>query len=138
MGLQADKVQVYAASLTDEIGSLRDILTGLSDAGANLGFVIARRSPDKPGSGVVFVTPLEGDDLIAAAEGLGFSPTESVHSVRIEGDDAPGAGAEICGKIADAGVSMRGFSAAVIGNKYIAYIGLDSSDDADKVIAALQ
>jgi hypothetical protein len=138
MGMSVERVEVWAANMKDEVGSLNELLGGLSDAGANFDFVIARRSPDKPGEGVLFVTPLEGDAEKAAAEGLGFNLTSSIHTIRIEGDDKAGAGAEITGKLAEAGVNMRGFSAAVIGSKFIAYIGLDTEEEANKAVAALQ
>ena len=138
MGMKAEKTDVWAASMEDEIGGLSNMLGGLSDAGVNLDFVIARRSPDQPGRGVLFVTPLEGDDQIAAAKELGFNITRTVSSVRIEGDDKPGAGAEISKKLADAGLNLRGFSAAVLGGRYIVYIGLDSEEDADKAVEVLQ
>jgi len=138
MGLNAEHVNVWAASIDDEIGGLSSLLSGLSDAGANLEFVIARRSPDQPGRGVAFVTPLVGDDQIAAAESLGFNITRTVHSVRIEGEDKPGEGTEITQKLADAGLNIRGFSAAVLGGKFIGYIGLDSAEDADKAVEVLQ
>jgi len=138
MSMNVTKVDVWAASIDDEIGGLSKYLAGLSEAEINLDFVIARRSPDQPGRGVVFVAPLKGDEQIAVAEKLGFNVTRSVHSVRIEGDDKPGAGAEITKKLADAGINIRGFSAGVLGGKFIAYIGMDNEEDADKAVETLQ
>jgi hypothetical protein len=40
--------------------------------------------------------------------------------------------------MADAGINVRGVSAAVIGNKFVAYIGLDSDQDADRAAKALK
>jgi hypothetical protein len=40
--------------------------------------------------------------------------------------------------IAGAGVNVRGISALTIGNKAVAYIGLDSKADADKAVKALR
>jgi hypothetical protein len=40
--------------------------------------------------------------------------------------------------MADAGVNVRGVSAAVVGNKFVAYIGLDSEADADRAMRALK
>jgi len=53
-------------------------------------FIIARRAPEAPGKGVVFVTPLQGDREIAAAAQLGFNVTRTVHSVRVMGPDRRG------------------------------------------------
>jgi hypothetical protein len=131
------RVDVWAAGITDEVGSLGGILTGLKDAGANLDFVISRRTAGKPGEGVVFVTPLEGDDVVKAARELGFNVATSIQAVRVEGDDAPGVGAALTAKLAESGINLRGFSAAVTGSKFIAYVGFDTSEDAEKAIELL-
>ena len=138
MDLTVERVDVWAASIGDEPGGLAHILAPLRDAGANLDFIIARRSPEKPGKGVVFVAPLRGDVVIAAAANLGFNITNSVQSVRVEGMNKPGAAAKIAEKITQAGINLRGLSAAVIGARFIMYIGLDSSEDAEKVLHILK
>jgi len=138
MDLIVERVNVWAASIRDEAGGLSQLLAGLRDAGADLDFVIARRTPEKPGMGVVFVTPLRGDREIAAAARLGFNVTNSVHSVRIEGENRPGVAAEVTEKLAAAGINLRGFSVAVIGARFIFYIGLDSAADAAKAVNILQ
>ena len=129
---------VWAASVRDKAGGLSRLLAGLRDAGADLDFVIARRTEEKPSTGVVFVTPLRGDREIAAAARLGFNVTNSVHSVRVEGENRPGVAAEVTEKLAAAGINLRGFSAAVIGARFIFYIGLDSAADAAKAVNTLQ
>ncbi len=138
MDLIVERVNVWAASIRDEAGGLSQLLAGLRDAGADLDFVIARRTPEKPGMGVVFVTPLRGDREIAAAARLGFNVTNSVHSVRIEGENRPGVAAEVTEKLTAAGINLRGFSVAVIGARFIFYIGLDSATDAAKAVNILQ
>ena len=131
-------VNIWAASIKDKVGGLAHLLTGLRDAGADLDFILARRTAEKPGLGVVFVTPLRGDREVAAAAELGFNVTSSVHSVRIEGENKPGITAELTGKLAVAGISLRGLSAAVSGARFVIYIGFDSSEDAKKALDILQ
>ena len=133
-----ERVDVWAAGIKDAPGALAKILSGLRAAGADLDFIIARRAPDKPGTGVVFVTPLRGDREIAAAATLGFNVTSSIKSVRIEGENRPGVAAELMGKLAAAGINLHGFSGAVIGPKFILYIGLDTAEDAAKAVAILE
>jgi len=58
--------------------------------------------------------------------------------VRVEGDNVPGAAARLAELIADAGINIRGFSVAVIGPRYIAYIGFDSSSDAEKAAKIIE
>ena len=130
--LIVERVDVWAATIQDKPGGLAKILTGLKDAGADLDFVIARRAPEKPGTGVVFVTPLRGDREVAAASTLGFNVTSSLKSLRIEGQNKPGVASALTNRLADAGINLHGLSAAVIGTKFIIYISLDNAEDAVK------
>ena len=138
MDMIIEGVNVWAASIKDKVGGLAQLLTGLREAGADLDFILARRTPEKPGLGVVFVTPLRGDREVDAAAELGFNVTSSVHSVRVEGDNKPGIVADLTEKLAAAGISLRGLSAAVIGARFILYIGLDSAEDAKKALNILK
>ncbi len=138
MNMIVERVDVWAAAIKDEPGGLANTLAGLRDAGADLDFIIARRAPDQPGRGVVFVTPLRGDREIRAAAILGFNVTSSLQSVRVEGENKPGIAAKLTEKLAAAGINLRGFSGAVIGARFILYIGLDSAEDAEKAAAILQ
>jgi len=138
MELIVERVDVWAASITDEAGSLARLLTGLKEAGADLDLILARRAPEKPGTGVVFVTPLRGDREVATAAELGFNVTKSVNSVRVEGENKPGVAAELTQKLAAAGINLRGLSVAVIGARFILYIGLHTAADAVKAVNILQ
>jgi hypothetical protein len=138
MELIVERADVWAASIRDESGSLSRSLQGLREAGADLDFIIARRAPEKAGTGVVFVSPLRGNREIAAATELGFNVTRSLHSVRIQGENKPGITAELTGMLAAEGLSLRGLSGAVIGARFMIYIGLDSSEDAVKAVEILQ
>ena len=133
-----ERVDVWAATIKDKPGGLASILAGLRDAGADLDFIVARRAPDQPGTGVVFVTPLRGDREIRAASALGFDVTRSLHELRVEGENKPGVAAALTEKLAKAGINLRGLSAAVIGTRFILYIGLDTSEDAVKAAAILK
>ena len=127
-----ERVDVWAAPIKDEPGGLSNMLSRLRDAGADLDFVIARRAPDQPGKGVVFVSPLRGDREVRAAGILGFDVTRSLHELRVEGDNEPGIAAKLTGILAEKGINLRGFSAAVIGTRFIMYFGFDNAGDADK------
>jgi predicted amino acid-binding ACT domain protein len=58
--------------------------------------------------------------------------------LKVEGDDAPGLGARIAAAIADAGINLRGVSAATMGRKFVAYLGFDNAADATKAARALK
>ena len=138
MTLNISRVDVWAASIEDKPGGLADKLDALAAAGAKLEFVVARRAPDKPGTGVVFLTPLTGPAQIRAAKAAGFEKTKTLHSVRIEGPDKPGLGAQITRAMAEAGINLRGLSAAAIGKKFVAHLAVDSSADATKAAGILR
>lgn len=138
MDLLVERADVWAATVEDKPGGLAGVLTALREAGADLQFVVARRSAEKPGTGVVFVTPLQNDREIRAAAQVGFNVTHSLHSVRVMGADQPGIAATLTQKLADAGINLRGFSASVIGRQFVAYIALDSQADAAKATELLK
>ena len=137
MDLTVQRVDVWAASIKDKPGGLASVLDGLREAGADLEFLIARRAPDKPGTGVVFVAPLLGDKVIAAATDLGFDVTNSLHSLCVEGANVAGRAAQVSGLLADAGINLRGLSAATTGDRFIMYIAFDTEADAKKAAEVL-
>jgi len=136
--LQVQKVDVWAGSIEDRAGGLRDKLKPLSDAGADLGFVIARRSPGQPGRGEVCLTPVKGTKQLNAARKAGLHKTEHTHTLRAVGPDRPGLGAELTDALAEAGLSMHGLSAASLGDQCVVYMSFDSADEANKAARAAQ
>ncbi|WP_087739328.1 ACT domain-containing protein, partial [Paraburkholderia piptadeniae] len=107
MELSVERVDVWAATIEDKPGGLAQVLGALRDAGADLQFVVARRTPESPGKGVVFVAPLQGDQEIHAATQVGFNVTPSLHSVRVMGLDQLGIIAELTQRLADGGINLR-------------------------------
>lgn len=138
MELLVERVDVWAAPIEDKPGGLAQVLRALRDAGADLQFVVARRTPETPGKGVVFVAPLQADREIRAATQVGFNVTPSLHSVRVMGLDQLGIIAELTQMLADGGINLRGVSAAVLGSQFIAYLAVDSLDDANQAMDILQ
>lgn len=130
MALKVERQDTWVAGIKNVPGALAAKLTALADAGANLEFVIARRESKK--AGVVFVTPIKGAKLVAAAKKAGFAKTKTLHAIRVEGPDRKGAGAAIAQALADAGINLRGISAAAIGKKFVCNIAVDSAADAAK------
>lgn len=138
MALQVTKVDVWAGEMADQPGGLARILEELADAGADVECVIARRQPDKPGTGTVFISPISGARAQKAATAAGLSKAANIATLRVEGPDKPGLGGRLTRAVADAGVNTRGVSAAVLGNKFVAYIGFDSADDANRAAKAMK
>ncbi len=137
MTLKVERVDTWAASIKDKPGGLAAKLNDLARAGANLEFVIARRAPDKPGTGVVFVTPIKGAASRAARE-IGFRKTTHLHTVRVAGPDRKGQGARIARALAEHGLNLSGLSGAAINRKFVAHVALDTSADAAKAMRILR
>lgn len=136
MELLVEHVDIWAASVPDRPGALAAVLGTLRDAHANLQSIVARRG-ERDGEAVVFVCPLETDHEIRAASQVGFSVSHSLHAVRALGRDRPGVAAELTQVVADAGIDLRGFTASVIGTQFMAYFGVRTRAEANRIVELL-
>ena len=138
MTLKVSRVDLWTASIDDRAGGAADKLEPLSKAGANFEFVFSRRTPEQPGRGMLFVTPVKGAKVVQAAQTAGFTKPENLHSVRIEGANKPGVTAKIARALANAGISFRALSATGIGSKFVSYVALDTAEEAAKAVSLLR
>ena len=138
MKLDIAREEVWAASLEDRPGALAEKLEALAQAGADIEFGIARRCPDKPGTGVIFLTPLRGARQVRAARKAGFEKTKSLYSVRVRGANKPGLGAQITQVLAQAGINLRGLSAAALARQAVLHLAFDTTADANKAVRRLK
>lgn len=138
MAIKANRSDVWMAIIDDRPGGAADKLEALAKAGANLEVVLARRTPEHPGQGVLFVGPVEGAKVLRAAQEAGFRKADNIHGVRVEGPDKAGVGSRIARSLAEAGISFRGVQGCVIGRNFLSFIALDSADDAAKAVKILR
>ena len=138
MKLKVAKEDVWAATIKDRPGGLNEKLEALAAVDVNLEFVIARRLTDKKNAGVVFVTPVKGARREQAAKKAGFKKSRSLHSLRVDAADKPGLGAALTRALADAGINLRGLSAAAIGRKSVIHLAFDKATDAAKAARILK
>ena len=138
MPLKVQRADVWAGMIDDKPGGLVGKLEPLTQAGASFQFLLARRKPNHPNSGVVFLTPLKGAKQMRAAQANGFTKVDRVQALRIEAADKPGLGVDIARKIAAAGINLRGFSAAAVGKTAVIYLGFDGAADVAKALKALK
>lgn len=136
MSYKISRVEIYAGDIMNRPGMLARVLEALAAAGANLEFVIARRVTENTSR--VFVAPLKGPKVIRAAADVGLSRAAAMHALRIEGPDKPGLGARITRAIADAGVNIRGLSAASPGKNNVCYIAFSKADELTRATIALK
>ncbi len=114
------------------------MLDPVAKAGANFEFAFARRAPEMPGKGLLFVLPVKGAKVLRAAQAAGLAKAEGIHTVRVEGADRPGTSAAIVRALANAGISFRSFSATAVGRKFAGFLALDSAEDAARVVSVLK
>lgn len=138
MKMKVSKTDVWAAAITDRPGGLAEKLGALAKARVNLEFIISRRRPEKSGKGVVFVTPIKGPRQVKAAKAAGFEKTGSLHSLRVEGPDRAGVGAKMTSAMAEAGINLRGLSAAAVGRRFVCHLALDTAAAAAKAARVLK
>lgn len=138
MSFKVTKMDVWSAEIQDQPGGLSGVLRQLAEANADLEMVVARRQPDRPGAGIVFLAPVKGRRARAAAALAGLSPTPDMAALRVEGTNRPGLGAKMTGAIADSGINLHGLSAAVLGSRFVAYMAFDGAEDADKAAKAIK
>ena len=128
MGYEITRVDVWAGEMEDRPGALASKLEAVQRAGADLEFIVARRQPERPGTGVLFVAPLHGPEQTRAAEQAGLTRTH-IHSLRIVGPDRPGLAAGIARTLADAGLNIIGVSAAAFDDKALIYLRFETEDE---------
>lgn len=130
MPYTVSKVDVWTRAIDDRAGSLAAVLEPLADAGVDLEFLIARRRTLVPGKGVVFLGGISGAKQAKAAAAAGLTKATDITGLRVEGPNKAGDCHRVTRLLADAGISLRGLSASVIGRKYVLILGFDTADDA--------
>jgi predicted amino acid-binding ACT domain protein len=137
MALKIDKIDIWSGEIQDRVGGLSTGLAPLVEAGASFSFLIARRQPEKPGSGIVFLSGLSGAKQMKAAALVGLAKSDDVAGLRVEAQDKPGVVHELSAKLASAGINLRGVSAAVIGAKCVVILAFEGAADRDKAAKVL-
>ena len=138
MKLKITRSEMWKATIEDQPGGAATVLEPVAQAGANLEFAFARRAPDVPGKGLLFITPVKGKKVVAAAQAAGLGLAPDMHLLRIEGGDKPGTTAAIARALANAGISFRAFSATAVGRNFKGFLVLDSTDDAARAASVLK
>ena len=138
MKLKITRSEMWKATIDDRPGGAAAVLSHVAEAGANLEFAFARRAPEMPGKGLLFVLPVKGKKVIAAAQAAGLATAPDMHMLRIEGGDKPGTTAAIARALADAGINFRAFSATAVGRSFKGFLALDSAEDAARATGVLK
>jgi hypothetical protein len=137
MGFKLDRVHVWAGEVADKAGGISGKLAHLAQSGANLEYIFTRRQADKPGTGVLFITPVSGATQVRAAKAAGLTETFDPVVLRVEGDNEAGLGHRLTQQWALAGISLQGLTMAALGTKFIGYAAFDSVIDANRAAQIL-
>lgn len=138
MKLKVTRAEMWKAVIEDRPGGAAAVLDPVAQAGANFEFAFARRAPEMPGRGLLFVLPVKGKKAMAAAQAAGLAMAGDMHMLRIEGADKPGTTAAIARAMAEAGISFRALSATAVGRNFRAFLALDSAEDAARAAGVLK
>ncbi len=138
MTFKVTRTDILAAKVKDEPGGLAMTLKALADYGADLDCVVGRRRSDKKGEGVVFVSATNANKLYETPDQAGFHGVDRIPTLKIEGPNRPGMGAELTKVIGDAQISMRGLTVTTIGHKFCCFIGFDGVKDLETAQVALE
>jgi ACT domain-containing protein len=137
MKYDVQKIEFWSGEVRDAIGGLATALAPVVEAGANFSYVIARRQPDKPGTGHVFFAGVNGAKQTKAAQAAGFIKAD-LPGLRVETADKPGTTETIVTRLAEAGINLRGVTASGAGAKCSVILAFDSTKDRDKAVRLLR
>jgi len=137
MGFKLDRVHVWSGEVADQAGAMASKLGSLAQAGANLEFILTRRQPNKPGTGILYVAPISGPASVRAARAAGLTEAHNPVVLRVEGDNQAGLAHRLTQQWALAGINLQGLTISAIGSKFVGYAAFDSVDDVNRAAQIL-
>lgn len=137
MGFKLERVHVWLGEIADKAGGITGVLAPLAEAKANLEYILTRRQPDRPGTGIVYVAPITGPNQVRAARASGLHESHQTIVLRVEGDNESGLGYKLTQQWATAGISLQGLTMAVMGNRFVAFAAFDTVNDANRAAQIL-
>jgi hypothetical protein len=137
MGFKLDRIHVWSGDIPDQPGSMASKLALLAQAGANLEFILTRRQPNSPGTGIIYVAPVSGPASVRAARASGLTEVHNPVVLRVEGDNRAGLAHRLTQQWALAGINLQGLTMSVFGAKFVGYAAFDTVEDANRAAQIL-
>jgi hypothetical protein len=137
MAVTVRKITVFRTEVENRAGALAQLLEALTAARGSLDVVMGYRVPGQHERAVIEVWPVSGKKISQAAESVGLKPSETP-TLLVLGDDKPGLGNAMAQALADAGINLVFLVAQVVGRRYSAVFGFESSADADRATGLLK
>ena len=127
------KVTAFKMTVDDRVGALADVAGQAANEGINfIGFV---GYPTAPGKAELVGIP-ENPDKVRQVLPMSGMAVESSEAIYITGDDQVGAMAGIAGKLAAAGINIRGATGMTVEGKYAFWLYV-APEDVDKACDVL-
>ncbi len=130
MRYRITKEYVWFGTIPDHPGALAEKLRALSAGNLNLDLILSRR--ESPGRAALFVSPLRTLEELEIAAQAGFGKKDSFPTIRVAGPNTPGLGAKIADALAGAGINIRAFTGAALGDQHVTSIMFDSAADVER------
>ena len=137
MAVSVKAITLWRAEVDNRPGTLAKALGPLAESGASLRVAMVYRFPGNESRGAIELFPISGKRATTAARRAGLSES-GIPTLLVEGDDRAGLGAAIARSLAGAGINVAFLVAQVVGRRYAAVIGFDSSADAKKAAPLLR
>lgn len=137
MAAAVKKIALWRKEVENGVGILAAALAPLAHARANIHVVMAYRDPGRKSKGAIEIYPVTGKKSAIAATEAGFKAAD-IPALLVQGDNRTGLGYATAHAIADAGISLDFLVAQVVGKKYSAVFGFESSTDAAKCAAIIR
>ena len=134
MATTARKVAYFYFTAPDKPGEGTRLLGKLRDSGVNL--LAVHAFPTGGGKSQIDVVPIDEPLFQDAAKKAGLEISERRTAFLIEGDDRPGAVAELLQKLGAAGVNVTALDAVKAGPRYGSILWV-KQNDVDKTARAL-
>lgn len=137
MAVTVRKITVFRTEVENRAGALATMLEALRAAKGSLDVVMGYRVPGQHERAVIEVWPVSGKKMSQAAESVGLKASDTP-TLLVTGDDRPGLGHAMARALADAGINLVFLVAQVVGRRYSAVFGFESSADADRATGLLK
>ncbi len=137
MSVTVKKVTLWRREVENQPGVLAQVLEPLATAGADLHVVMGYRYPGNESKAAIELYPVSGKRPLAAARAVGLSAA-AIPALLVEGDNKAGVGSATAKAIAEAGINLSFLVAQVIGRKYSAVFGFETTADADKAATVIK
>ncbi|MBI3303713.1 MAG: hypothetical protein HYZ72_16735 [Deltaproteobacteria bacterium] len=137
MSVTVKKATLWRREVENKTGVLATILEPLAAAGTDLQVVMGYRYPGNESKAAIELYPVSNKKAVAAAQAAGLNAS-AIPTLLVQGDNKPGLGYATAKAIADAGINLSFLIAQVIGGKYCAVFGFETTADADKAATLIR